>query len=332
MSHISLPSVRIAPLGTGGAPADEVISSTRAGSFSSLTVTGASQFDAAVGIRNVNTAHSLTVRGSTGTKENAIRWERGEDGLVAGGLGYFYDSENSVAIGSLTNHSLKLYTNDITRLTITSEGRLLVGTTSAGDSQAGGIRATGVSQFDSAVLLSNRLMLRSGASAPAFDHYVARFTATHMNTGLHLHAANGGNPHAHLALWASEPARSWHGTGIGNNYGFRGETDSWGRYDTAQPATYIRFYENTILFHTLSAAGAEAQPMRILPNAVALGEGIPLLIGNTQVVTSRRTGWGAPTGTATRTAFATGSVTTAQLAESVKALIDDLTTHGLIGA
>ena len=52
----------------------------------------------------------------------------------------------------------------------------------------------------------------------------------------------------------------------------------------------------------------------------------------TQVVGTRKTGWGAPTGTATRTAFATGSVTTAQLAERVKALIDDLTSHGLIGA
>jgi uncharacterized protein YaiE (UPF0345 family) len=55
------------------------------------------------------------------------------------------------------------------------------------------------------------------------------------------------------------------------------------------------------------------------------------LILGTQVLTSRRTGWGAPTGTATRTAFDTTSVTTAQLAERVKALIDDLRTHGLIG-
>lgn len=55
-------------------------------------------------------------------------------------------------------------------------------------------------------------------------------------------------------------------------------------------------------------------------------------VNGTQVITSRRTGWAAPTGTATRTTFATGTVTTAQLAERVKALIDDLTTHGLIGA
>ena len=57
-----------------------------------------------------------------------------------------------------------------------------------------------------------------------------------------------------------------------------------------------------------------------------------LRVNGTQVVTSRRTGWTVPTGTATRAAFATSTVTTAELAERVKALIDDLTTHGLIGA
>lgn len=51
-----------------------------------------------------------------------------------------------------------------------------------------------------------------------------------------------------------------------------------------------------------------------------------------KVVSDRRAGWAAATGTATRTTFATGSVTLPQLAEHVKALIDDLIAHGLIGA
>ncbi|MCP9295142.1 MAG: hypothetical protein NDM07_10730 [Planktothrix agardhii LY1] len=55
-------------------------------------------------------------------------------------------------------------------------------------------------------------------------------------------------------------------------------------------------------------------------------------VGNNQVVSSRKSGWTAPTGTATRTTFATSTVTLPQLAERVKALIDDLRTHGLIGA
>lgn len=52
----------------------------------------------------------------------------------------------------------------------------------------------------------------------------------------------------------------------------------------------------------------------------------------TQVLTSRRTGWTAATGTATRATFATGSVTLPVLAQAVKALIDDLMSHGLIGS
>lgn len=51
----------------------------------------------------------------------------------------------------------------------------------------------------------------------------------------------------------------------------------------------------------------------------------------TQVVTSRRTGWSTPTGTVSRATFDTGSATTAQLAQALAALIDDLTSHGLIG-
>ena len=54
-------------------------------------------------------------------------------------------------------------------------------------------------------------------------------------------------------------------------------------------------------------------------------------VGANQVLGSRQTGWAAPTGTATRTTFVTSTVTTEQLAERVKALLDDLTTHGLIG-
>lgn len=53
-----------------------------------------------------------------------------------------------------------------------------------------------------------------------------------------------------------------------------------------------------------------------------------------RVVNGRKTGWGTATGTATRTTFATGSVTLSELAERVKALIDDLhqtAGHGLIG-
>lgn len=76
--------------------------------------------------------------------------------------------------------------------------------------------------------------------------------------------------------------------------------------------------------------GAEVHP-RIL-----MGSDGVLLIGDgtvapSTVVRGRRTGWTAATGTASRATFATSTVTTEQLAQRVMALLDDLTTHGLIG-
>lgn len=57
-----------------------------------------------------------------------------------------------------------------------------------------------------------------------------------------------------------------------------------------------------------------------------------LRVGNTAVLGPRQTGWVAPTGTASRATFDTATVAVADLAQRVKALIDDLTDHGLIGA
>ena len=51
-----------------------------------------------------------------------------------------------------------------------------------------------------------------------------------------------------------------------------------------------------------------------------------------RVVGGRAAGWTAPTGTASRGAFDTATVGTAELAERLKALIDDLLAHGLIGS
>lgn len=55
------------------------------------------------------------------------------------------------------------------------------------------------------------------------------------------------------------------------------------------------------------------------------------LLAQTQVISARKTGWTAPTGIALRTGFATSTATISQLAQTLKALIDDLVSHGLIG-
>ena len=54
-------------------------------------------------------------------------------------------------------------------------------------------------------------------------------------------------------------------------------------------------------------------------------------VDGTKVVGARETGWYAATGTASTSTFATSTVTLEQLAQRVKALIDSLMTHGLIG-
>lgn len=59
--------------------------------------------------------------------------------------------------------------------------------------------------------------------------------------------------------------------------------------------------------------------------------GMELWLNGARVLTTRRTGWTTPTGTATRTAFDTATATTAQVAERLKALIEDITTMGQIG-
>jgi hypothetical protein len=62
------------------------------------------------------------------------------------------------------------------------------------------------------------------------------------------------------------------------------------------------------------------------------GTNFALIGGGVQVLGGQRHGWTAPTGTPTRSGYATSTATLTQVAEALKALIDDLMAHGLIGA
>jgi hypothetical protein len=55
-------------------------------------------------------------------------------------------------------------------------------------------------------------------------------------------------------------------------------------------------------------------------------------VGVTQVVGSRRTGWGTFTGGSDRSGFDTTTADAKTIAEHFKALVEDLTAHGLIGS
>ena len=64
----------------------------------------------------------------------------------------------------------------------------------------------------------------------------------------------------------------------------------------------------------------------------SFNDNFSLTANGVQLLGVRSPGWTAATGTPTRTTFDTAAVTLPQLAQRVKALIDDLIQHGLIGA
>jgi hypothetical protein len=102
--------------------------------------------------------------------------------------------------------------------------------------------------------------------------------------------------------------------------------------------------EDTQLTVLVQVAGS-AVPALTISNGVLIGNPTGGLQGSgtinmdnslykdgTQVVGGRVTGWAAATNTKSRATFDTTTVTLPQLAARVGQLIDDLTTHGLIGA
>ena len=80
-----------------------------------------------------------------------------------------------------------------------------------------------------------------------------------------------------------------------------------------------------------AADSADAEIVGAAITGTVVG-GTELQVLATKVVGARKTGWTALTGTATRTAFDTTTVTLEQLAERVKAHLDDDISHGLIGS
>lgn len=191
-----------------------------------------------------------------------------------------------------------------------------------------------------------------------------------QSRGLVVVTADGSNPvtfGAYIGAGVSAPAGKMHtglvlaqdsivpsgansGTQVNDNEAIRLE----GATVPADGATAIRLRGN----HRTGVSFAEAS---ISNNAaVLLGEGHRIVVGpgpassnylafskagayvdfvnlafrlnGVQIVGARKTGWGVPTGTATKSGFDTGSATLPVVAEHLAALINDLRNHGLIGA
>lgn len=81
---------------------------------------------------------------------------------------------------------------------------------------------------------------------------------------------------------------------------------------------------------TFSAIGSGGSvPVQMISTGSGATSG--LFHGGSKVTGARITGWNPPTGTAVKGSYATSTATVTQVAEALKALIDDLVTHGLIG-
>lgn len=101
---------------------------------------------------------------------------------------------------------------------------------------------------------------------------------------------------------------------------------------TGTPASGLIYSVVAGLAHTFDVNSANVAI--IDTNSINLASGKVLSVNSAQVVAARKTGWAVATGTATRTTFDTSTITLPQLAERIKALIDDLHStagHGLIG-
>lgn len=114
--------------------------------------------------------------------------------------------------------------------------------------------------------------------------------------------------------------------------GFRGLlTSGTGKWNLFMSGTAANHLQGDTLIGTSSGDGVNKLQVA---GSVTVSTGNAYKVNNVQVVAARKTGWSTATGTATRTTFDTTTVTTTQLAERVKALIDDLHNtagHGLIG-
>ncbi|MCT3760575.1 hypothetical protein HZQ19_17545 [Elizabethkingia anophelis] len=86
----------------------------------------------------------------------------------------------------------------------------------------------------------------------------------HADTTLLLQSAgNGADAPAYLNLWASEPAITYTGVGIGNNIKHWNGTTPFSRFNNARGASYMRLLENQIVFTTVDASGKFVQALNI---------------------------------------------------------------------
>lgn len=270
-----------------------------------------------------------TVHSSSDNARVILRRSRGDKGSPSavqsndilgqyqfGGYGNAYDHDGAV-IEAVANQTW----------TSTAHGtRLVFYTTPDGASAkvegarltAGGQWSLPVSGVNGGVLLANELLL--------------------YQFGTGVIAYRGSSANSTLYMSPSGSAGSVEFRFYNNNFGtLKGRF----LYPDTNPAghKYVGFINDSgdyLALWTLNGTDilinpSSAETARFTSAALNLASGKVIQVASTQIMTSRRTGWTAASGTATRTTFDTTTVTLEQLAQRVKALIDDFITHGAIG-
>lgn len=95
---------------------------------------------------------------------------------------------------------------------------------------------------------------------------------------------------------------------------------------------FVELAYDGLFYLSLGGGNPASQGLRIDANGITVPASLEIRVGTNRVLNARKTGWSAATGTATRTSFNTATATVVQVAERLKALIDDAISHGLIGA
>ena len=189
----------------------------------------------------------------------------------------------------------------------------------------------------------------------AGDMFVGKATGAETETGIALMQANGAvtiTRNGNIGTTKFIRGDTLAATGTLWNLGTYGYSDAgtqreFSRISHSASAVTDGAESGTVWFYSRQAGtlteqlrlGGPTGGVAIGSTAAAPGAGNVNLSGEyrvagTKVIGTRKTGWAVATGTATRTAFDTATVTLPQLAERVKALIDDLHAtagHGLIG-
>lgn len=171
-------------------------------------------------------------------------------------------------------------------------------------------------------------------------------TACTAYAGIRLNSRAAGDKWTHgiLVTGANTNALTLASTSTGVGVDLSGTTNvgisfSSGTHTTAAirlgRGQKIAWESTSTITSTLAAAASQILFAYSGTTRVAIGvdpAGPGVAVNDVFVIGPRRTGWAAATGTATRTAFDTTTVSLSQLAERVKALLDDLLAHGLVGA